>query len=169
MATAILPPPSTTWPSASSRASRPATRTAEGPISTPRRDCPRSSGTPRILIFLDTMLSATTGRLADSGFNSVFAGAVVVGSGVISFQALRINPSQRPRKRNRFPDVLQSTHPGHSAFDAHAKSRMRHAAVLAEIQIPLKGRFRQIMLLYALPQQVVIPDALRPADDLPVP
>src|SRR5271154_1828759 len=52
MATATLPPSSTMCPSASKRASRPATRTADGPISTPRRDCPRSSGTPITRIFL---------------------------------------------------------------------------------------------------------------------
>src|SRR5580698_4316764 len=52
MATATFPPSSTTWPSASKRASRPATRTADGPMSTPRRDCPRSSGTPMTRIFL---------------------------------------------------------------------------------------------------------------------
>src|SRR5438270_406801 len=56
MATETLPPSSTTWPSASSRASRPATRTADGPMSTPRRDCPRSSGTPITRIFFGTML-----------------------------------------------------------------------------------------------------------------
>src|SRR5579883_1626251 len=46
----MLPPSVTLWPSVSSRASRPATRTADGPISTPRRDAPRSSGTPMIRI-----------------------------------------------------------------------------------------------------------------------
>src|SRR5436309_14572178 len=56
MATATLPPSSTTCPSASSLASSPATRTAEGPISTPRRDCPRSRGTPITRIFLGTTL-----------------------------------------------------------------------------------------------------------------
>src|SRR3984893_17483244 len=58
MATAILPPSSTSCPNASSRASSPATRTAEGPISTPRRDWPRSSGTPITRIFLGVMLVA---------------------------------------------------------------------------------------------------------------
>src|SRR5271165_1413095 len=56
MATATLPPSSTMCPSASRRASRPATRTAEGPISTPRRDWPRSRGTPMTRIFLGVML-----------------------------------------------------------------------------------------------------------------
>ena len=39
-------PDVTWWPSDSRRASSPATRMAEGPISTPRRLAPRSSGTP---------------------------------------------------------------------------------------------------------------------------
>src|SRR5439155_13606526 len=56
MATATFPPSSTSWPRASRRASRPATRTAEGPMSTPRRDWPRSRGTPMTRIFLGEML-----------------------------------------------------------------------------------------------------------------
>src|ERR1035438_2742268 len=56
MATGTLPPSSTSCPNASRRASNPATLTAEGPISTPRRDWPRSSGTPITRIFLGAML-----------------------------------------------------------------------------------------------------------------
>src|SRR5260370_42634997 len=56
MATAMFPASSTTCPSASNLASSPATRTADGPMSTPRRDCPRSSGTPMTRIFLGVML-----------------------------------------------------------------------------------------------------------------
>src|SRR5262249_28036310 len=56
MATATLPPSSTSWPRASRRASSPATRTADGPMSTPRRDWPRSRGTPITRIFFGTML-----------------------------------------------------------------------------------------------------------------
>src|SRR6185437_6606233 len=47
-ATGILPRSSTSYPRAPSFAPRPATRTAEGPISTPRLPCPRSSGAPII-------------------------------------------------------------------------------------------------------------------------
>ena len=50
IATLMLPLSRTSCPSASSRASSPATRTADGPMSTPRRDAPRSSGTPITLI-----------------------------------------------------------------------------------------------------------------------
>src|SRR5271168_5226763 len=56
MATAMLPASSTMWPMPSRRASRPATRTAEGPMSTPRRDWPRSSGTPITRIWRGVML-----------------------------------------------------------------------------------------------------------------
>ena len=41
---------STMWPNASSRRARSATRSAEGPMSTPRRLAPRSIGTPVIRI-----------------------------------------------------------------------------------------------------------------------
>src|ERR1051325_1762235 len=156
MATAIFPPSSTTWPSASRRASSPATRTAEGPMSTPRRDCPRSSGTPRILIFLGTMLSATTGGFDGS---ALIATGVVVGSGVIVL-SLWINAIQRPRKRNGFTHVLQAADPRHGALNPHAKAGVRHTAKLAQVQIPLERRFRQPMLMDTLEQMVVVANAL---------
>src|SRR5208337_4690590 len=56
MATAMLPASSTMWPIASRRASSPATRTAEGPMSTPRRDWPRSRGTPITRIWRGVIL-----------------------------------------------------------------------------------------------------------------
>src|ERR1700675_1823285 len=56
IATVMFPASSTTWPMASRRASSPATRTADGPMSTPRRDCPRSSGTPITRIWRGVML-----------------------------------------------------------------------------------------------------------------
>src|ERR1700733_12691707 len=71
MATGTLPPSSTSCPRASRRASSPATRTAEGPISTPRRDWPRSRGTPITRIFLGEMLE-------------VVEGVVIIGHGAIS-------------------------------------------------------------------------------------
>src|SRR5262245_36321617 len=168
MATAIFPPSSTTCPRASSRASRPATRTADGPMSTPRRVCPRSSGTPRILIFFETMLSA-----ADLGGASGLVGVTtVVGSGVIeafcSATRSRRNARQRPGKRNCLAHMLETANPGHGPLDSHAKAGMRHPAVLAEIQIPLESIFRQLMVTDALQQQVVIADALRATDDLAI-
>ena len=49
--TGMLPMSSTWWPSCFSRACKPATRSAEGPMSTPRRLWPRSMGTPIIRTF----------------------------------------------------------------------------------------------------------------------
>src|SRR5947209_6756459 len=181
IATARFPPSSTTCPNSSSRPSSPATRTADGPMSTPRRDCPRSSGTPRILIFLATMLSATTGRFAGSLFAT---DGIVIGSGVISLfypdqtqtpfvsisvisfssgkvlSSLRVNACQRARKWNGLTYVLQAADPGNGALNAHAEPSMRHAAVLAQIEIPLERRLRQPVLLNALEQQVVVANAL---------
>src|SRR5215471_331238 len=138
IATATLPPSSTTCPRASRRASRPATRTADGPISTPRRVCPRSRGTPRILIFLGTMLSASAGLAALSALGSV---STVVFSAVINFPS-RIDTGQCPGEGNGFPHVLQRADPGDRPLNAHAEPGVRHAAVLAQVQVPLEGFLR---------------------------
>src|SRR6185312_464303 len=135
-ATATLPPSSTMCPSASNRASRPATRTAEGPISTPRRDCPRSRGTPRILIFLGTMLSATTGLF---GCSVLVAGATVDSCVIDSF--LWIDAGQSTCKRNGFTHVFQTADPGYGALNTHAETGVRDSAKLAQVQIPLESRF----------------------------
>src|SRR5579875_1056186 len=55
--TKILPLSSTLCPRLLMAAFRPAARKAEGPISTPRRSWPKSSGTPRIRIFTCKLLS----------------------------------------------------------------------------------------------------------------
>src|SRR5579864_8386804 len=164
MATAMLPPSSTTCPSASRRASRPATRTADGPMSTPRRDWPRSSGTPRILIFLGTILSARTGFFS---VVSILGGAVVI-SGVMYFSISRVNASQGTRKRDGLTHVLQAANPAYDSLDSHPKPGMRDAAIFAQIQVPLESRFRQPVITDALEQQVVIADALGAANDLSI-
>src|SRR5215510_5960948 len=192
IATAMLPPSSTTWPIASRRASSPATRTAEGPMSTPRRAWPKSSGTPKILILLGTMLSAAAGFGAISALGRV---STFVFSGVIEFQfcrsfsrragsgfrpstslrpglrahpTLRIDAGQSTSERNCFADVFQAADPSDGALNSHSETGMRHTAVLAQIQIPFEGFFRKVVFLNALTQQVVIADALRSADDLAV-
>src|SRR3954471_3706396 len=143
MATATLPPSSTACPSASRRASSPATRTADGPMSTPRRDCPRSRGTPITRIFLGEMLE-----------NDAVAGVIKFvdplnrrhrkipdlfrRSPLLSVGKLRVQLMQHAWKRNRLAHMLQPADPRYGAFDAHAKSGMRHAAELAQIEIPLE-------------------------------
>ena len=61
--TSRSPKSSTLWPSASSRGSRSAMRMAEGPMSTPRRPAPRSSGTPMISICVSSCMER--GSLAE--------------------------------------------------------------------------------------------------------
>src|SRR5206468_5586824 len=98
--TATLPASSTTWPSSSSRASSPATRTADGPMSTPRRDWPRSSGTPITRIL--------RGRIFVNGTAVVVIGIQVLTglrllrrNGQQQTPRLRIKSVQHPRKRDR--------------------------------------------------------------------
>src|SRR6266496_2047888 len=98
MATAMLPASSTLWPIASKRASNPATRTADGPISTPRRDWPRSRGTPST--------------------------RMLRGLGVIRFVApLRIEPVQHSGERDGFPYVFQAADPRSEEHTSELQSR----------------------------------------------
>jgi hypothetical protein len=62
----------------------------------------------------------------------------------------RIQPVQRSRKRNRLPNVFESTDPRHDALDTHTKAAVRHAAILPQIEIPLERLFRQIVLADSL-------------------
>jgi len=43
----------------------------------------------------------------------------------------RVKPMQHPGEGNRFPHMLQAADPRHGPFNAHAKTGMGHAAVLA--------------------------------------
>src|SRR5271166_6098286 len=157
MATATLPPSSTSCPTASSRASSPATRTAEGPMSTPRRDCPKSSGTPMMRICLGV---------------SMFCSGLVAGLVAIEeycfYRRLRIQPVQHARKRYGLAHVLEAAYPRHRALDAHAEAGVRHTAELPQVKVPLEGLFRQSMLVNALEQQLVGRHALRAANNFAV-
>src|ERR1700691_3085670 len=75
---------------------------------------------------------------------------------------------QHARKRNRLAHMLQSADPCYSPLDAHSEARVRNAAVLAEIKIPLESLFRQIVLMNALQEQIMRSHALRSANDLSV-
>ena len=63
---------------------------------------------------------------------------------------LGIQPMQHPGERDRLPHMLQTANPGHGSLDAHAKAAVGHAAVFAQIQIPLEGFFGQAMFTNAL-------------------
>src|SRR5580693_6682207 len=115
MATAMLPASSTMCPMASRRASSPATRTAEGPMSTPRRDCPRSRGTPRMRIWRGgrdwtppCKEPAARGRSVEIRFPSL---AMLLG----------VDPVESAREWDGLAHMLQAADPGHHALDAHAE------------------------------------------------
>src|ERR1051325_11090467 len=57
----------------------------------------------------------------------------------------RLDAIDHTRKRNGLANVLDAAHPRRTAFDAHAKSAMRNAAVAAQIEIPLERLLRQLM------------------------
>ena len=51
--------------------------------------------------------------------------------------------------------MLQPADPGHHALDAHTEARVRNRAVPAQIQIPLEGFERQVVLLDPLLQKLI--------------
>src|SRR6266481_7334044 len=156
---------SSTWcPNCLIRACSPATRSADGPISTPRRLAPKSMGTPMIRIFCAISLF-----LDGDGYRPMSADRL---SRVTSHEslvtALRIYPVQHARERNHFANVLRPANPRHRAFQPHAKSRMRHAAVAPQIQIPAERFLRQVVLAQTFQEQVVVMNARAPPDDLSI-
>src|SRR5271156_3115190 len=141
---------SSTWrPSCFSRACSPATRNADGPISTPRRLWPKSIGTPMILILSGILLCLSRLRFQGEG-------------------TLRIDAIEHPWEGNHFADVLRSANPSHGAFQAKAKARVRNAAVPAQVEVPLKCFLWQVVLPKALNQRVVVCEALAAADNFAV-
>lgn len=48
-------------------------------------------------------------------------------------QSLRIHPRQHPRKRNHFAQVLNARYPRQRALQAQPETRVRHAAVFAQV------------------------------------
>ena len=64
--------------------------------------------------------------------------------------------------------MVEAADPRDGALDAHAEAGVRDGAVAAQVEVPLEGVERQVVLFDALLQQVVGVDALRAADDLAV-
>ena len=62
---------------------------------------------------------------------------------------LRIDLVQHPRVRDRLAQVRQAAHPGDEALEAHAEAAVREGAVLADVEVPLEGLDRQVVLLDA--------------------
>ena len=64
--------------------------------------------------------------------------------------------------------MLEPADPRDDALDAHAEAAVRDAAEPAQIEVPLERLARELVLLDAAEQQVVVVDALAAADDLAV-
>src|SRR5262249_18362078 len=75
---------------------------------------------------------------------------------------------QHARERDRLAQVVEPADPCDEAFDPHAEAGVRHRAVAAEVEVPLEGFARQLMLgdLSLERREVVL--ALSAADDLAV-
>src|SRR5215475_67470 len=82
--------------------------------------------------------------------------------------ALRIHAINHARKGDDLANVLGAANPGDRAFEAEPEAGMRHAAVAAQIEIPLKRVFWKIVLAEALDEQIVIMNALAAADDFAI-
>src|SRR3979490_152181 len=141
---------STVWPSAFRRCWSPATRSADGPMSTPRRLWPRSIGTPMMRIFR-AMVEPRAGSLRMEGSES-----------------LRVHAIYHPGERNDFTDVLSSANPRDRAFQAQSEAGVRNAAVTPEVQIPGERLFREVTFAQPFHEQIVVGNAFAAADDLAV-
>src|SRR6266511_363479 len=83
-------------------------------------------------------------------------------------EASRINPVERAGKGDRFPDVIQLANPGDDSLDAHTEPGMRHGAVFAQIEVPLKGLWGKLVCLKALQKQFIVVNALAAAYDFAI-
>src|SRR6202007_654613 len=87
---------------------------------------------------------------------------------VPSYPALRIHTVNHARKGDNLANVLGAANPGNRAFQTKPKARMRHAAVTAQVQIPLESFFGKMGGAEPLHQQAVIMNALAATDDFAV-
>ena len=81
---------------------------------------------------------------------------------------LRFYLSHQARERNRLADVVQAADPLHRALHSKTEAGVGHRAVTTEIEVPLEGLARQLVLVEALLEERQIVLALRAADDLAV-
>src|SRR5687767_11628405 len=81
----------------------------------------------------------------------------------------RINAIQHPRIGNGFAQVIQSADPADDALDSHSEPSVGDAAEAPEVEVPLERLLREIVLLDAFDEQVVIVQAFAAADDLAIP
>src|SRR5579883_3027291 len=102
--------------------------------------------------FLLHLRAGPKGQASQFKFPRLKSGAFTVIARWFQFDlcTLWIDAVQRTRERNRFAHMIKPADPGHGTFDAHAKAAMRNTSVLAQIEIPAKGRLGQPVLMNAL-------------------
>src|SRR5436853_6114996 len=81
---------------------------------------------------------------------------------------LWVDSVDQPRERYRVPYMVEFTDPGDNSFQAESETRMRNAAKLSQIQIPLVA-FR-VYSLFTNPcqQRTIILNPLPSTDNLPI-
>src|ERR1700682_9525 len=89
-------------------------------------------------------------------------------TGSANYPKLRIHAINHAREGDDFANVFGAANPCDRALEAHSEAGMRHAAVAAQIEIPLERFFRQFVFAQSLQEQVVIVDALAAPDDFAV-
>src|SRR5215469_7919731 len=113
-------------------------------MSTPRRLAPRSIGTPMILIFSGIGYFSANPWTAERPIQS----------------RSRINAIEHPWEGDDLTNVFSPANPGDSAFQPKAKTGVRHAAVAAQVEIPLKRLLGQIVFAKTLDESFVTGEAL---------
>src|SRR5688572_14872630 len=79
-----------------------------------------------------------------------------------------VYPIQHSRIRNRLAEMLEAADPAHHTLDAHAEPAVRHAAVAAEIEVPLERFLRQFVFVDPLQQEIVVIYSHATADDFAI-
>ena len=64
--------------------------------------------------------------------------------------------------------MLKAANPRDASLDAHAEPTMRHAAVTAQVEVPLERFLRKVVVADALLEKREVVLALAAADDLAV-
>jgi len=72
----------------------------------------------------------------------------------------RVDAMEGAGEGDGFADVVEAADPGDDALDAHAEAAVRDRAVAAQVEIPLKGFFGQLVFIDACIEQLEAGDAL---------
>ena len=62
---------------------------------------------------------------------------------------LRVDAVEGPGEGDGFANVVEAAEPGHDSLDAHAEAGVGDAAVFAQVEVPLEGGERQVVLFDA--------------------